>query len=239
MSFTEHFRQAAAASGYKLSEEQIHKFEIYYQLLVEWNQKMNLTAITEPAEVAVKHMVDSLTAFEEQLFFSGASVADVGTGAGFPGVPLKLFRPDLQLTLIDSLQKRLNFLTAVIETAGIKDVAVLHYRAEEAGQKKELREAFDFVTSRAVARLPVLCELCLPLVKIGGYFVALKGAQYEDELLEAERALRVLGAEVAQVKPVRLPGLEDVRAENYLKKVKTTPKAYPRRAGKKKKKPLI
>ena len=175
MSFTEHFRQAAAASGYKLSEEQIHKFEIYYQLLVEWNQKMNLTAITEPAEVAVKHMVDSLTAFEEQLFFSGASVADVGTGAGFPGVPLKLFRPDLQLTLIDSLQKRLNFLTAVIEAAGIKDVAVLHYRAEEAGQKKELREAFDFVTSRAVARLPVLCELCLPLVKIGGYFVALKG----------------------------------------------------------------
>ena len=118
-------------------------------------------------------------------------------------------------------------------------VQTLHYRAEEAGQKKELREAFDFVTSRAVARLPVLCELCLPLVKIGGYFVALKGAQYEDELIEAERALRVLGAEVAQVKQVRLPGLEDVRAVIYLKKVKATPAAYPRRAGLPEKKPLI
>nr|WP_320147271.1 16S rRNA (guanine(527)-N(7))-methyltransferase RsmG [uncultured Anaeromusa sp.] len=239
MSFTEHLRQAAAVSGYELSEEQIHKFEIYYQLLVEWNQKMNLTAITEPAEVAVKHMVDSLTAFDEQLFFAGASVADVGTGAGFPGVPLKLFRPDLQLTLIDSLQKRLNFLTAVLEATGMEMVKILHYRAEEAGQKKELREVFDFVTSRAVARLPVLCELCLPLVKIGGYFVALKGAKYEEELLEAERALKVLGAEVAQVKPVRLPGLEDVRAVIYLKKVKPTPKAYPRRAGLPEKKPLI
>jgi len=239
MSFTEHLRQAAAVSGYELSEEQIHKFEIYYQLLVEWNQKMNLTAITEPAEVAVKHMVDSLTAFDEQLFFAGASVADVGTGAGFPGVPLKLFRPDLQLTLIDSLQKRLNFLTAVLEATGMEMVKILHYRAEEAGQKKELREVFDFVTSRAVARLPVLCELCLPLVKIGGYFVALKGAKYEEELLEAERALKVLGAEVAQVKTVRLPGLEDVRAVIYLKKVKPTPKAYPRRAGLPEKKPLI
>ena len=239
MSFIEHLRQAAGTSGYNLSEEQIRQFDIYYQLLIEWNQKMNLTAITEPAEVAVKHMVDSLTAFDETLFFSGASIADVGTGAGFPGVPLKLFQPDLKLTLIDSLQKRLNFLTAVIETTGMKDVAILHYRAEEAGQKKELREAFDFVTSRAVARLPVLCELCLPLVKIGGYFVALKGAQYETELVEAERALRVLGAEVAQVKPVQLPGLEDVRAVIYLKKVKATPKAYPRRAGLPEKKPLI
>ena len=239
MSFTTYLQQAAATSGYKLSEEQIHQFDIYYQLLIEWNQKMNLTAITEPAEVAVKHMVDSLSAFAEELFFAGASVADVGTGAGFPGVPLKLFRPDLQLTLIDSLQKRLNFLMAVIEATRMEAVQTLHYRAEEAGQKKELREAFDFVTSRAVARLPVLCELCLPLVKIGGYFVALKGAQYEDELLEAERALRVLGAEVAQVKQVRLPGLEDVRAVIYLKKVKATPAAYPRRAGLPEKKPLI
>lgn len=239
MSFATYLQQAAATSGYKLSEEQIHQFDIYYQLLIEWNQKMNLTAITEPAEVAVKHMVDSLSAFAEELFFAGASVADVGTGAGFPGVPLKLFRPDLQLTLIDSLQKRLNFLMAVIEATRMEAVQTLHYRAEEAGQKKELREAFDFVTSRAVARLPVLCELCLPLVKIGGYFVALKGAQYEDELLEAERALRVLGAEVAQVKQVRLPGLEDVRAVIYLKKVKATPAAYPRRAGLPEKKPLI
>lgn len=239
MSFATYLQQAAATSGYKLSEEQIHQFDIYYQLLIEWNQKMNLTAITEPAEVAVKHMVDSLSAFAEELFFAGASVADVGTGAGFPGVPLKLFRPDLQLTLIDSLQKRLNFLMAVIEATRMEAVQTLHYRAEEAGQKKELREAFDFVTSRAVARLPVLCELCLPLVKIGGYFVALKGAQYEDELIEAERALRVLGAEVAQVKQVRLPGLEDVRAVIYLKKVKATPAAYPRRAGLPEKKPLI
>ena len=121
----------------------------------------------------------------------------------------------------------------------MEEVQTLHYRAEEAGQKKELRESFDFVTSRAVARLSVLCELCLPLVKIGGYFIALKGARYEDELVEAEGALKILGAEVAQVKPVRLPGLEDVRAVIYLKKVKATPKVYPRRAGLPEKKPLV
>lgn len=239
MNFTDILARAAAEAGHSLTPQQLQAFDSYYRLLLDWNGRMNLTAITAAEEVAVKHMVDSLSCLDEEAFFPGASLADVGTGAGFPGVPLKIVRPDLRLTLIDSLQKRLTFLAAVVEEAALGKVALLHHRAEAAGQAKGLREAFDVVTSRAVARLPVLCELCLPLVKVGGYFVALKGAQYEAELDEARRALEVLGGEVAKVRPVRLPGLEDVRAVLYLRKVRPTPAGYPRRVGLPEKKPLL
>ncbi len=212
--------------------------DTYNRLLLEWNQKMNLTAITAPQEVAVKHMIDSLSCYRADIFTDGASVVDVGTGAGFPGIPLKIYRPAIQLTLLDSLNKRLNFLQTVVDSLGLDGVALVHARAEEAGQNKLYREKYQVAVSRAVARLNILCELCLPLVKTGGWFVALKGAQYEEEAREAAAALTALGGSIELVQPVSLPGLADKRAVIYIRKVAATPPGYPRKAGTPEKKPL-
>ncbi len=239
MNFEEFLLKRAAEAGMMLTKEQAAAYQSYFTLLLDWNQRVNLTAITEPQEVAVKHMVDSLTCLAPEVFPPGASVIDVGTGAGFPGLPLKIYRPDLKLTLLDSLQKRLKFLAAVLDELAIKDVALVHYRAEDGGRDKELRERFQVAVSRAVARLPVLAELCLPFVKPGGYFVALKGSQYQEEADEAEYVLSVLGARLEKIQPVRLPGLDDVRAVLYIKKIRTMSPEFPRRAGIPEKKPLI
>lgn len=236
--FTQYLRQAASEYGIELTEEQLEAFNRYYQLLVEWNEKMNLTAITEPQEVAVKHIIDSLSCYDADFFPSKARVVDVGTGAGFPGIPLKIYRPDLQLTLVDSLNKRLTFLQCVITELGLKDVAVVHARAEEGARKKELRDKFDVALSRAVARLNVLSELCLPFVAAGGYFIALKGAQYEEEANEARQAISLLGGRLIKTQPVKLPGLDDKRAVLYIRKEKSTPGTYPRKPGTPEKKPL-
>lgn len=236
--FTPYLRQAAIDYGIELSEEQLSAFNRYYQLLVEWNEKMNLTAITEPQEVAVKHMIDSLSCYDTAFFAQNAKMVDVGTGAGFPGIPLKIFRPDLQLTLVDSLNKRLTFLQCVIAELGLTDVTVVHARAEEGARKRELRDKFDVALSRAVARLNVLSELCLPFVAPGGCFIALKGAQYEEEVKEAQQAIRVLGGKLIKTQPVKLPGLDDKRAVVYIRKEKPTPGVYPRKPGTPEKKPL-
>ena len=238
MSFKEFLDQVMKEYGITLSEAQLAAFTAYYELLIEWNEKMNLTAITQPEEVAVKHMVDSLSCHDESVFKKGCKVIDVGTGAGFPGLPLKLLREDIELTLLDSLNKRLNFLQSVVEKNALDKVLLVHSRAEDGARKKELRERFDVAVSRAVARLNVLCELCLPYVKPGGYFVALKGAQYEQEAAEAQNALKTLGAELESIRKISLPGLEDVRAVLYIKKIKATPSMYPRRPGALEKKPL-
>ena len=238
MSFKEFLDQVMKEYGITLTETQLAAFTAYYELLIEWNEKMNLTAITQPEEVAVKHMVDSLSCHDESVFKKGCKVIDVGTGAGFPGLPLKLLREDIELTLLDSLNKRLNFLQTVVEKNALSKVLLVHSRAEDGARKKELRERFDVAVSRAVARLNVLCELCLPYVKPGGYFVALKGAQYEQETAEAQNALKVLGAEIESVRKISLPGLEDVRAVLYIKKTKGTSSTYPRRPGTPEKKPL-
>lgn len=235
--FVQLLQQAAAEFGIPLTDKQLAHYDSYFQLLLVWNEKVNLTAITEPQEVAVKHMIDSLSCYDERYFPTGASVIDVGTGAGFPGLPLKIFRPDLELTLLDSLQKRLAFLQEVVVALELPDIELLHSRAEDAGRGGQ-REQYDVALSRAVARLNILCELCLPFVKVGGYFIALKGAQYNQEAAESKQALQVLGAEIAEIRPVTLPGLDDVRAVLYIKKVKPTPAAYPRRAGTPEKKPL-
>ena len=239
MMFDEVMRQAAHAYGITLTEEQQEKFRRYYELLVEWNERMNLTAITEPGEVALKHMVDSLSGWDEKTLAEDASVIDVGTGAGFPGLPLKIYRPALRLTLLDSLNKRVKFLQAVVEELGLKDVTCIHGRAEEAARDKALRESFDIAVSRAVARLPVLAEYALPFVKPGGVFLAWKGLQYREEAEEAGKAVALLGGEGIGIREVHLPGMEDVRAILCIPKTKPTPGEYPRKAGTPAKKPLV
>jgi 16S rRNA (guanine527-N7)-methyltransferase len=236
--FREVLAQAASEYSLLLTEEQIASFTQYFEMLVEWNEKINLTAITDPTEVAVKHMIDSLSCYDEAIFKQGAKIIDVGTGAGFPGLPLKIFRPDLKLTLFDSLNKRILFLKAVAEKLGINDIEFIHSRAEDGGKNKQLREHYDIVVSRAVARLSVLSELCLPFVAVGGFFIALKGPQYSQEIKESTNALRMLGGEIAKIENIKLPGLDDVRAVVYIKKIKKTSPAYPRRPGVAEKNPL-
>lgn len=236
--FQEEMKKAAAGYGLTLSEEQLRQFTRYYELLIEWNEKMNLTAITEEHEVAVKHMVDSLTAYDTSLFQDGTSVIDVGTGAGFPGLPLKIFCPGIRLTLMDSLNKRVKFLQTVVAELGLQDVECVHARAEEGARNKKYREQFDLAVSRAVARLPILCEYCLPFVKRGGHFLALKGRAFAEEVEEAQKAIKVMGGSHTEVREVHLPDLADKRAIIIVTKTMPTPKAYPRKAGTPAKNPL-
>jgi len=236
MNFSEILAKKAAEASLELNERQLEQFNKYYEMLVETNKVMNLTAITEPEDVAVKHMIDSLLAFDKS--FENKTLADVGTGAGFPGIPLKIYCPTLKVTLIDSLGKRLKFLDNVINELGLTDIACEHARAEDAGKNKKFREKYDIVTARAVARLSVLSEYCLPLVKNGGMFIALKGSKYAEEINEGEQALRILGGKLISSEEVKLPGLDDGRAIIKVKKVKPTPAAYPRKAGTPDKQPL-
>ena len=238
MIFSEILTQAADEYGLTLTTDQVAGFTTYFEMLVEWNEKINLTAITEPQDVAIKHMIDSLSCYDEKIFKTGAKIIDVGTGAGFPGLPLKIFRSDLKVTLFDSLNKRILFLQAVAEKLGINDIEFIHSRAEDGGKNKQLREQYDIAVSRAVARLDVLCEWCLPFVAVGGFFVALKGSKYSEELNDATGAIQRLGGEIAKIEKIKLPGLDDVRAIIYIKKIKKTPAAYPRRPGTAEKKPL-
>ena len=227
---------SARQAGFELTDLQLQQFDKYYEMLVETNKVMNLTALTEPQDVAVKHIVDSLMAYAD--YFPGKVLADVGTGAGFPGIPLKIYCPKLKVVLIDSLAKRLNFLQRVIDELGLTDIECVHLRAEDAGKNAAHREKYDIVTARAVARLSVLSEYCLPLVKVGGMFVALKGAKYKEEIAAAGKALNVLGGKLVKAQQVELPGLDDGRAVVTIKKVKASPKAYPRKAGLPEKNPL-
>ena len=236
--FREVLIKAATEYSLSLTEEQLTRFSQYFEILIEWNQKINLTAITDPNEVAVKHMIDSLSCYDKIIFKNGAKIIDVGTGAGFPGLPLKIYRPDLKLTLFDSLNKRILFLKEVAEKLEISDIEFIHSRAEDGGKNKQFREAYDIAVSRAVARLSILSELCLPFVTVGGFFIALKGSQYIQEIKESTSALRMLGGEIEKIENIKLPGLDDVRAVVYIRKIKKTLPAYPRRPGIAEKNPL-
>lgn len=236
MTFAEILAARGAEAQLSFTEEQLAQFTRYYELLVETNKVMNLTAITEPEEVAVKHMVDSLLAYEDGM--QGKTLVDVGTGAGFPGVPLKIYCPSLRVTLVDSLGKRLRFLEQVIDELGLKGIRCEHLRAEDAGRSKKHREQYDYVTARAVARLSVLSEYCLPLAKKGGQFIALKGSRFAEEIEEGEAAVKILGGKIISAEPVKLPGLDDGRAIIKIAKIKATPAQYPRQAGTPEKQPL-
>lgn len=233
----EALQQYAAEYGIALDEKMLSQFSAYAALLAERNKVMNLTAITDPAEVLVKHFLDSLLLLKAAPLPENGSLIDVGTGAGFPGVPVRIARPDCKLTLLDSLQKRITFLQELTAVLDCDDVTCLHSRAEEGARRPELREQFDIATARAVAKLQVLCEYCLPFVKVGGKFCALKGYEIEAELSQAERAITLLGGKLAAVEKFTLPD-GSRRAIVVVEKVKPTGKAYPRNPGKISKSPL-
>lgn len=242
--------EGARELGFDLDERQLARFQLYYEMLVDWNGRINLTAITDYEGVQVRHFVDSLTvgaALLDELASNGArppqpppglSMVDIGTGAGFPGLPLKILWPDLRLTLADSIGKRTTFLKAAVEALGLEGVEVLTARAEELGQDKRHRERYDAATARAVAALPVLCEYCLPLVKLGGLMLAPKKGNISPELQSAEKASPILGGATPRIHAFRLPGENEERYVVAVRKVKPTPSGYPRRVGLAKTRPL-
>lgn len=220
-----------------LTENQYEQFQKYFELLAEWNEKMNLTAITDESGVALKHFADSLSLLNFVDIPQNSSLADVGTGAGFPGVVLKIARPDIKLTLIDSLNKRLVFLGEVCAQLGI-EAELIHSRAEDGARDEKLRESFDFAVSRAVARMNVLSEYCLPYVKVGGAFCAMKGAQTNEEFKESLNAINTLGGKLEKKYFFELPENGGERAIAVVRKVRNTPQKYPRQSGKIKAKAL-
>ncbi|MDR0921437.1 MAG: 16S rRNA (guanine(527)-N(7))-methyltransferase RsmG [Lactobacillales bacterium] len=236
----EQFKKALAENGILLSEEQERQFSSYFRLLVEWNEKMNLTAITEQEEVYLKHFYDSVAPVLFQLLPKDKEVTlvDVGAGAGFPSLPMKILYPNLQVTIVDSLNKRITFLQELTKELGLTGVQFFHDRAETFGQNPEFRGQFDFVTARAVARLNVLVELCLPLAKKGGKFIALKASQSEEEVNEAKHAIALLGGKLTQELAYELPKTGDERHIVVIEKTKETPKKYPRKPGTPNKSPL-
>jgi 16S rRNA (guanine527-N7)-methyltransferase len=225
--------------GIEVSTDQLEQFERYFRELVDWNERMNLTAITDREQVYIKHFYDSVSL----AFFSPLqdclTIADVGSGAGFPSIPLKILFPHLQVTIIDSLQKRINFLTTLTEILGLENVRCVHGRAEDVGRDVQHRERYDLVTARAVARLNVLAEFCMPLVRTGGLFVAMKGADPTEELEEAGFAIRELGGKLKEDLSLLLPDEGSRRHILLINKIKSTPKKYPRKPGMPLKTPLL
>ena len=237
MDIKEYILSAVKNFKIELSDEQLNQLESYYKLLVSWNERMNLTAITEPKDVALKHFADSLSVLNYVDITNNASIIDVGTGAGFPGLVLKIARPDIKLTLLDSLNKRLVFLEDVIDNLGL-DAQLIHSRAEEGGQNIDLRECYDFAVSRAVAQLNVLCEYCLPYVRLSGSFIAFKGGESDDEIKNASKAIQTLGGKKKNVYKFDLPENSGRRTLVVIEKIQPTPDKYPRQNGKIKAKPL-
>ena len=223
--------------GIELTELQKEQYRKYYDLVVEWNQKINLTAITEEDEFYTKHFFDSISLAFFKDYSNIESICDVGSGAGFPSIPLKILYPNLKVTIVDSLNKRIKFLNLVKDELGLSDCNFVHARAEEFGQNKDYRENFEIVTARAVARLNVLAELCLPLVKKGGYFLSLKAQKAEEETKEAINAIKLLGGKLEQDLEFDIEGEERHILE--IRKAKETPNKYPRKAGTPNKKPLL
>jgi len=241
----DYLSEMAKKSNITLEKRQVCQFLTYYDLLIEWNEKINLTAITDFEEVCLKHFIDCLSIIncfnnQEELvnFFKCKSLIDVGTGAGFPGIPLKILVPDLKITLMDSLDKRIKFLNVVIDKLDLHDIEAVHGRVEDCATDLLYREQFDFATARAVASLPVLSEYCLPFVKVGGIFIAYKSEKAMDELSSSENALNLLGGKYIKENTFSLLDTNNSRTILFIEKEFITPEKYPRKAGKPVKKPL-
>ena len=230
--------QGCADLGIELSDQQKEQFFKYYEMLIEKNKVMNLTAITEKNEVIDKHFADSLALIKSGVSLTGQKILDIGTGAGFPGIPLKIAFPELEIVLLDSLNKRIKFLNEVIEALGLEKITAIHGRAEDFAKQKEYREQFDYVVSRAVANLTVLSEYCLPYVKTGGTFISYKSGTVQEEAEEAEKAINILGGQVKDITYFKLPDSEIDRSLVIINKKKSTPGKYPRKAGTPLKEPL-
>lgn len=227
----EQFVQALKEKGIELSDKQIEQFAVYFKTLVEWNEKINLTTLTKMEDVYLKHFFDSIAVAFYYDFTKELQICDVGAGAGFPSIPLKICFPKLRVTIVDSLQKRINFLNQLADQLGMDDVTFCHDRAENFGKKEKFRESFDMVTARAVARMSVLSELCLPLVKKNGVFIAMKGAQTDEELMEANTAINLLGGSLEGIPTFTLPKENSERSIVIINKKRKTPNKYPRKAG--------
>ncbi len=225
--------------GIEASEEQIEKLIVFKKILLEWNEKLNLTAITDEKEIIIKHFLDSATCISTGYIRNGMDIIDVGTGAGFPGIPMKILKNGVKMTLLDSLNKRIIYLDEVIKSLGLEGVSAIHSRAEEAGSSGSHRGKYDIALSRAVASMNVLCEYCLPFVKRGGYFLCQKGPEVEEEMRKAEKAIRILGGAVREIKHFILP-LSDIKHSIVIiEKISDTPTKYPRKPGKPSANPII
>lgn len=218
------------------TEEQLQKFYQYMNLLIEWNEKINLTAIIEPKEIILKHFIDSLTIMK--YIQPNKSVIDIGTGAGFPGIPIKIMREDLNMTLLDSLNKRINFLNEVIKELELENIIAVHARIEEYAKNKQYRETFDVATSRAVANLTTLSEYMLPMVTINGTAICMKGSEVNEEISKSKNSIKLLGGEICKIEEFTLPKSDNQRNLILVKKIKQTPSKYPRKPGIPSKEPL-
>jgi 16S rRNA (guanine527-N7)-methyltransferase len=232
------FNKDVREMGIELSDSQVEQFLVYYEMLTEWNEVMNLTAITNYEDVMKKHFVDSISLIKAYDVSKNVSVIDVGTGAGFPGLALKIAYPNLKVTLLDSLNKRINFLDAVIEKLGLTNIDTVHGRAEDYAKKGKLREEYDLCVSRAVANLSTLSEYCLPFVKVGGQFISYKSEKITEEMTAASHAINLLGGKVSKQVEFTLPDSDIYRNLFVIDKVKDTPNKYPRKAGLPSKEPL-
>lgn len=234
----DYLKDYARKAGISLSEEQLQQFYRYYEILVEWNQVMNLTAITDYKEVVLKHFIDSISLIQAYDLTQEISLLDVGTGAGFPGIPLKIAFPKLKVTLLDSLNKRVQFLNHVIEELGLSHITAIHGRAEDYAKQKEYREQYDLCVSRAVSNLASLSEYCIPYVKVGGYFISYKSGNCGEEVEQAQKAIKVLGGQLKDRKEFVLPDSDISRSFIFIEKVNVTGKKYPRKAGLPTKEPI-
>lgn len=235
----DNFRKSLEQLQIELTDKQIRQFLQYYEILIEWNSFMNLTGITEYNEVVNKHFIDSLSLIKVLDVSKSANVLDMGTGAGFPGIPLKIAFPNLKIVLLDSLNKRIKFLNEVILRLNLENITAIHGRAEDFGKNPLYREQFDLVVSRAVANLTTLSEYCIPYVKKDGYFISYKSGTIQEELEQSKRAIKILGAKLTKVETFILPETEIERSLVMIQKKKETPNIYPRSAGKPSKEPIV
>ncbi|MGV8982473.1 16S rRNA (guanine(527)-N(7))-methyltransferase RsmG [Clostridium sp.] len=239
MKYFDILSKASSNEGLEFNEKKYEQFMKYKDLIKEWNEKVNLTAIKEDEEIIKKHFIDSMKVFKFQGLKNAKTVIDIGTGGGFPGIPMKIIKPEINIVLLDSLNKRINFLNEVISNLQLEKIKAIHGRAEDFAQDRQYREKFDAAVSRAVANLTVLSEYCLPYVKVGGYFVAMKGPAVEEEIKSSKNAIRMLGGRIEHIEKVQIEDSDLDHNLVIISKISRTPKQYPRKAGLVAKSPLV